>query len=39
MGEATILASQRVVPTRLLGAGFAFRYETIDAALPAVLAA
>jgi NAD dependent epimerase/dehydratase family enzyme len=39
MGEATILASQRVVPTRLLGAGFTFRYETIDAALPAVLAA
>jgi uncharacterized protein (TIGR01777 family) len=39
MGEATILASQRVVPTRLLGAGFAFRYETIGAALPAVLAA
>jgi len=39
MGEATILASQRVVPTRLLGAGFTFRYETIEAALPAVLAA
>ncbi|MFL5561628.1 MAG: TIGR01777 family oxidoreductase [Gemmatimonadaceae bacterium] len=39
MGEATILASQRVVPTRLLGAGFTFLYETIDAALPAVLAA
>jgi len=38
MGEATILASQRVVPTRLLGAGFTFRYETVDAALPAVLA-
>ena len=39
MGEATILASERVVPTRLLGAGFSFRYETIGAALPAVLAA
>lgn len=39
MGEATILASQRVVPTRLLGAGFTFRYETIGAALPSVLAA
>jgi uncharacterized protein (TIGR01777 family) len=38
MGDATILASQRVVPTRLLGAGFSFRYETLDAALPAVLA-
>jgi len=39
MGDATILASQRVVPTRLLGAGFSFRYETLAAALPAVLAA
>ena len=38
MGDATILASQRVVPTRLLGAGFTFRYETLAAALPAVLA-
>jgi uncharacterized protein (TIGR01777 family) len=38
MGESTILASQRVVPTRLLGAGFSFRYETLDAALPTVLA-
>ena len=38
MGEATILASQRVVPTRLLGAGFGFRYETLEAALPTVLA-
>jgi uncharacterized protein len=37
MGEATILASQRVVPTRLLGAGFTFRYETIGEALPSVL--
>jgi uncharacterized protein (TIGR01777 family) len=39
MGEATILASQRVVPTRLLGAGFSFRHETIADALRAVLAA
>lgn len=39
MGEATILASQRVVPTRLLGAGFTFRHETIANALRAVLAA
>ena len=39
MGEATILASQRVVPTRLLGAGFSFRHETIDDALRSVLAA
>ena len=39
MGDATIIASQRVVPTRLLGAGFTFRYETLAAALPAVLAA
>ena len=38
MGEATILASPRVVPTRLLGAGFTFRHETIASALPAVLA-
>ncbi|HWE43772.1 MAG TPA: TIGR01777 family oxidoreductase [Gemmatimonadaceae bacterium] len=38
MGEATILASQRVVPTRLLGAGFSFRHETIAEALRAVLA-
>ena len=39
MGEATILASQRVVPTRLLGAGFTFRHETIADALRTVLAA
>lgn len=38
MGEATVLASQRVVPTRLLGAGFSFRHETIADALRAVLA-
>lgn len=38
MGEQTILASQRVVPTRLLGAGFTFRHETISDALRAALA-
>ncbi|HEX2780512.1 MAG TPA: TIGR01777 family oxidoreductase [Gemmatimonadaceae bacterium] len=37
MGEATLLASQRVVPTRLLGSGFGFEYETIDAALEAAV--
>lgn len=39
MGEATILASTRVVPTRLLGAGFEFRHENIADALRTVLAA
>jgi uncharacterized protein (TIGR01777 family) len=39
MGEEVLLAGQRVVPTRLLGAGYSFAYETIDAALRAVLAA
>jgi uncharacterized protein (TIGR01777 family) len=39
MGEQTILASQRVVPTRLLGAGFSFRHETIAAGLASALAA
>ena len=38
MGDATILASQRVVPTRLLGAGFKFHHETIDAGLRSALA-
>jgi len=38
MGEQTILASQRVVPTQLLGAGFTFRHETISEALRAALA-
>ena len=37
MGEATLLASQRVVPTRLLGSGFSFEYETVDDALRAAL--
>jgi NAD dependent epimerase/dehydratase family enzyme len=39
MGEEVLLAGQRVVPTRLLGTGFSFAYETIDAALRAVLPA
>lgn len=39
MGEATLLASERVVPTRLLGAGFTFRHETLEDALRTVLAA
>lgn len=38
MGEQTILASQRVVPTRLLGAGFSFHHETIAAGLRSALA-
>jgi uncharacterized protein (TIGR01777 family) len=39
MGEQVLLAGQRVVPTRLLGAGYSFAYPTIDSALRAVLAA
>jgi len=39
MGEEVLLAGQRVVPTRLLGAGYSFAYETIDAALRAILTA
>jgi uncharacterized protein (TIGR01777 family) len=39
MGEEVLLAGQRVVPTRLLGAGYSFAHETIDAALRAVLTA
>ena len=38
MGEEVLLAGQRVVPTRLLGAGFEFAYPTLDPALRAVLA-
>jgi uncharacterized protein len=38
MGDQTLLASQRVVPTRLLGAGFSFHHETVDQALRAALA-
>jgi NAD dependent epimerase/dehydratase family enzyme len=39
MGEEVLLAGQRVVPTRLLGAGYSFAYETIDAGLRAALLA
>jgi uncharacterized protein (TIGR01777 family) len=39
MGEEVLLAGQRVVPTRLLGAGYSFAHETIDAALGAALTA
>ncbi len=39
MGEATLLASQRVVPTRLLGAGFTFEHPTIEPALRAAVGA
>lgn len=37
MGESTLLASQRVVPTRLLGTGFGFEYETVEEALTAAV--
>ena len=33
MANLTVLASQRVVPTRLLNAGFAFRHPTVEAML------
>jgi uncharacterized protein len=38
MADALLLAGQRVVPQRLLDAGFRFRYPTLDAALRAELA-
>lgn len=38
MAENTALASQRVVPSRLLAAGFRFRYPEIEDALRAALA-
>jgi len=37
MADATLLASQRALPARLLGAGFAFRHPHLEAALRAVL--
>lgn len=37
MAEGTLLVSQRVVPTRLLAAGFAFRHSTLDSALRAAV--
>lgn len=39
MGRATLLASSRVVPSRLLEAGFEFRHPTVSAALAAELPA
>ena len=37
MGEALLLSSQRVQPTKLLESGFEFSYPTLAAALPHVL--
>lgn len=37
MGEATLLASQRVIPRKLLGYGFTFEHETIEPALRAAV--
>jgi hypothetical protein len=37
MAEATILQSERVVPARLLAAGFGFQYPELDGALRAIL--
>ena len=37
MAEGTLLVSQRVVPTRLLAAGFVFRHPQLDSALRAAV--
>lgn len=37
MGEATLLSSQKVKPTRLLEAGYAFKHPTLGIALKALL--
>jgi hypothetical protein len=37
MGEEALLEGQRVLPARLLDAGFAFRYPELDVALPRAL--
>lgn len=37
MAQATLLASQRVVPRRLLAAGYEFRYATLEPALRAAV--
>jgi len=37
MAEGTLLVSQRVVPTRLLAADFAFRHPQLDSALRAAV--
>ena len=39
MGEHVLLESQRVLPARLLDAGFAFAYPQLDAALARAIAA
>lgn len=39
MAQDLMLASQRVMPERLRGAGFSFRYGTLDGALQAILSA
>lgn len=39
MGEETVVGGQRVLPARLLGAGFAFRLPNLEAALRHVLGA
>ncbi|MGA8368298.1 MAG: TIGR01777 family oxidoreductase [Candidatus Acidiferrales bacterium] len=39
MADELLLASQRARPERLLVAGYAFRFETLDTALEAILAA
>jgi len=38
MAQDTVLASQRVVPRRLLDAAFEYKYPTIESALRAALA-
>ena len=37
MAQATLLASQRVVPRRLLAAGYVFRHSTLEPALRAAV--
>jgi len=38
MARATLLASQRVEPRRLLAAGYTFRYSSLEPALRAAVA-
>jgi uncharacterized protein (TIGR01777 family) len=37
MADALLLSSQRALPERLLGAGYEFRFDRLETALPAVL--